>query len=181
MTYFADIVGIEYKENIMKKNYLYIIPLFLLEMIFQLAFFWLAPDCECKWIVYIVISAMTISHLVLSFVLTDRFGIRRSAATIVSGTFIQVIMVSAGVILLFSQADKKNAVFSMVLLALFYALTVMLFGFSIESSTVIKNSKNSGSPSINESPSPNITPNPRRYMHGNEHISTTPPPLPRKR
>jgi len=116
----------------MSRNKLYIIPLFLIEMIIQLGFFWLAPECDCTWVVYAFLTIATTLHLVLSFLITTRFGIRRAAASVVAGTFIQLLIITSSIYLLAMNASARNATFLILILVSLYATVTALFGFSIE-------------------------------------------------
>ena len=116
----------------MYKKYLYSIPLFLLEVIIQLAFFWLAPMCECRWIVYSFLTGMTLVHLVITFVLMVRYGVRKNAATIVGGSFVETLIIGAAVYLLMIRSNSRSALFMMLVLMALYAAVVTILCISIE-------------------------------------------------
>lgn len=115
----------------MAKKYLYIIPLFLLEVMIQLGFFWLAPMCECRWVVYFFLTIMTIAHLVITFVFMIKYGVRKYAATIVAGSFIQAIIMGAVILLLTVEASVRSALFLMLMLLALYAAVVAIFWISM--------------------------------------------------
>lgn len=116
----------------MIKKHLYIIPLFLFEVMIQLGFFWLAPMCECRWVVYSFLTVMTVAHLVVTFVLTTNNGIRKSAATVVAGSFIQAVIIGAVVLLLAVGASVRSALFLMLMLMALYTAVVSILWISIE-------------------------------------------------
>lgn len=116
----------------MIKKYLYIIPLFLFEVMVQLGFFWLAPKCECRWVVYSFLTVMTVAHLVVTFVLTSNNGVRKSAATVVAGSFIQVVIIGAVVLLLAVGASVRSSLFLMLMLMALYTAVVTILWISIE-------------------------------------------------
>jgi len=116
----------------MTKKYLYIIPLFLLEVMIQLGFFWLAPTCECRWVVYSFLTVMTIAHLMITFVLITRYGVRKCASTIVAGSFIQTIIIVATVFLLIANVTVRSSLFLMLMLMALYVAVVTIMWIAIE-------------------------------------------------
>ena len=116
----------------MTKKYLYIIPLFFLETVIQLGFFWLAPECECRWMAYAFLTVMTIVHLIITFVVFSEYGIRKGAATVVAGSLIQVLVISATAWLLAVRATERSALFLMLMLMALYAAVVTILWISIE-------------------------------------------------
>lgn len=116
----------------MNKKYFYIIPLLLLEVMIQLGFFWLAPDNACKWVVYAFLSGMTLAHLIIVFALQILYGIRRSAATIVAGSFAQALVIGASVWLLSVDSSVRSSIFLMSMLAVLYIALVAILWISIE-------------------------------------------------
>jgi len=116
----------------MNTKYLYLIPLTLLEVILQLAFFWLAPEVPCYWVVYVFGTVMTLIHMGVTFVLGTKYGVRRGAATIVAGSVCQVILVATCGVLLASGANIRNAVFALLIVSMLYAIIVTLLVLSIE-------------------------------------------------
>ncbi len=169
------------------KRLLYIIPLILIEMMIQMAFFWLVPDCRCKWVVYAILTIATVVHLVISYVLVLCFEIRRTAATIVAGSVVQFMIIAASIYLWAVNASARNALFMLLIILTFYIVIMTLFGFSIEGVTSrnegIAGTNNPGpAASTNKTSAP--TPNHRRTVNcstGNSNAvrkNTTPPPLP---
>ncbi len=116
----------------MSNKYLYFIPLSLIEVILQLAFFWLAPNVPCYWVVYAFGSFMTLLHIGISFGVGSTYGTRKSAATIVAGSICQIILLVACCVLLASSSGIRNAVFSLVILSMLYIVIVALLILSIE-------------------------------------------------
>lgn len=116
----------------MNNKYLYLIPLTLLEVMLQLAFFWLAPDVPCYWVVYVFGSVLTLIHIVAVFVLGIKYGIRRSAATVVAGSISQVILVTTCGVLLASGSGIRNAIFALLIVSMLYVVIVTLLVLSIE-------------------------------------------------
>ena len=116
----------------MKKKYFYAFPLLMIELMLQLVFFWLAPDIASKWAVYAICTTMTIVHLVLVFILMLYADIRRTAATIVSGTFVQMILIAASVIMLIADAEVRSTVFLLMIISILYVAVVMVFILTIE-------------------------------------------------
>ena len=116
----------------MTKKYLYIIPLFFLEAVIQLGFFWLAPECECRWMAYAFLTVMTLVHLTITFVVFSEYGVRKGAATVVAGSVIQVLVIGATVWLLAVRATERSALFLMLMLMALYAAVVTILWISIE-------------------------------------------------
>lgn len=116
----------------MLKKYLFIIPLFLLEVMVQLGFFWLAPEYACRWVVYSFLTVMTIAHLVVSYVLMVQHGPRKAAATIVAGSFVQTLNIGATVLLLAVNSTIRSVSFLMLMLMVLYAAIVTILWISIE-------------------------------------------------
>lgn len=116
----------------MLKKYLFIIPLFLLEVMVQLGFFWLAPEYACRWVVYSFLTVMTVAHLVITYVLLVQHGPRKAAATIVAGSFIQALNIGATIFLLAVNSTIRSASFPMLMLMVLYAAIETILWISIE-------------------------------------------------
>lgn len=116
----------------MLKKYLFIIPLFLLEVMVQLGFFWLAPAYECRWVVYAFLTVMTVAHLVVTYVLMVQHGPRKAAATIVAGSFIQALNIGATIFLLAVNSTIRSASFLMLMLMVLYVAIETILWISIE-------------------------------------------------
>lgn len=116
----------------MKKQLLSIIPLLLFEVMIQLGFFWLAPDKTCKWVVYAFLTALSLSHLMITYGLWSKYGIRRAAATIVAGSAVQVLIILGSVFLLSQDASIRSSVFLMLMLCLLYVILVSILWINIE-------------------------------------------------
>lgn len=121
----------------MNNKYLYLIPLVLLEAILQLAFFWLAPAVPCYWIVYAFGSALTLIHIGVTFVLGIKYGVRRSAATVVAGSVCQVILITVCAVLLAGGSEIRNAIFALLIVSMLYAVIVTLLVLSIEKNDML--------------------------------------------
>lgn len=116
----------------MNKKYLYLIPLTLVEVTLQLAFFWLAGTVPCYWVVYVFGTIMTSVHIGLTFIVETTYGTRRSAATIIAGSVCQIILVVTCVGLLVNGSSVRNAVFSLLIVSMVYVVVVNLLILSIE-------------------------------------------------
>lgn len=121
----------------MSSKYLYLIPLSLIEVILQLAFFWLAPDVPCYWIVYAFGSVLTLVHIIVAFVVGSTYGVRISAATIVAGSICQILLIVTCCILLVSGSSIRNAVFSLMIASILYIVIVTLLILSIENAEML--------------------------------------------
>lgn len=121
----------------MSNKYLYLIPLVLIEVILQLAFFWLAPDVPCYWVVYAFGSALTLVHIGVSFGIGSTYGTRRSGATIVVGSICQIILLAICCVLLASGSNIRNAIFSLMIASMLYIVMVTLLFFSIENDEML--------------------------------------------
>lgn len=116
----------------LKNKYLYLIPLALVEVVLQLAFFWLAPDVPCYWAVYAFVTTLSLIHIALVFGVGIRFGVRRGSATVVVGSFCMAIVITTAVVLLFGGASVRNAIFALAIETLVYAIFVAALILSIE-------------------------------------------------
>lgn len=117
----------------MNRKYLYLIPLVLLEVIFQLAFFWLAsPYVFCYWTVYMFGTLMSLIHIGLMYYTGCTYGARRGAAIIVGGSVCQLLIVIVCAVLLENASSVRNAVFSLLIASMFYAVVVTLLLLSVE-------------------------------------------------
>ena len=116
----------------MTKKYLYIIPLFLLEVMIQLGFFWLAPMNDCRWVVYSFLTVMTIAHFVITFKIMAQHGVRKSIATVVSGSVIQLIIIGATILLLMVGATIRSSLFLLLMLMTLYIAVIVILWISIE-------------------------------------------------
>lgn len=185
----------------MSNKYLYFIPLSLIEVILQLAFFWLAPDVPCYWTVYAFGSVLTLVHIGVSFGVCSTYGIRKSATSIVAGSICQIILVVTCCVLLASSSSVRNAVFSLMISSMLYVVIVTLLILSIEDDEMLDthtvspfddgtaphyNELDTGEIDINKSQGSigtrNLVANtssPRNSMNLNSTI--TPPPLPVRR
>lgn len=155
----------------MKKRYLYIIPLFLVELMLQMLFFWLAPETAAKWIVYSIVTVMTIAHLILTFVLIFKYGIRRAAAPVTAGTFVQFLIVGSAVFLLIVAADVRNALFLLFILSILYITVILLLGLSMEDKKILCSADDGYKGDDNY----------ERSMNERNVRTMTPPPLPVRR
>ena len=116
----------------MNRKYLYIIPLMLVEVVIQLGFFWLAPDNECRWLVYLFLTVMTVVHLAIAFVMINVYGARRSAAAIVAGSFVQLVIIGVSILLLLVNAPIRSTIYPELILAVSYVAIVTIFWIAIE-------------------------------------------------
>lgn len=185
----------------MSNKYLYVIPLSLIEVILQLAFFWLAPDVACYWAVYAFGSVLTVVHIGVSFGVCSTYGTRKSAAIIVAGSICQIILLVTCCVLLASSASVRNAVFSLMISSMLYIVIVTLLILAIEDDEMLDTHTVSpfddgAAPYYDELDNEEIyinktqdsistrnldanTPLPRKSMNLNSTI--TPPPLPVRR
>lgn len=114
------------------RNYFYVIPLVMLEIIIQLLFFWLAPSNACRWVVYAFLTAVSAAHLTLVFILGCKKGARRSVPSILCGTLILMFLIATGIFMLSTNATFRNAMFLMLIISILYAAAMSLMVFSIE-------------------------------------------------
>ena len=116
----------------MKKNVFGIISLALIEVFIQLAFFWLAPNTLNRWIVYAFVTVMTCFHLVFAVLIVRKAGVRRSAAPIVIGSIVQLLILGASIGTLIFDTGIKNTLFLLLMLVVLYFVAVFTFVFLLD-------------------------------------------------
>ncbi len=116
----------------MNKKLYYIIPLFLLEAMIQLGFFWLSPSTESRWVVYAFLTVTSITHLVITYVLLSGYGIRRAIPTVIAGSVAEMMIVVSSALLLAFKASLRSSLFLMFILTILYAALVATFALSID-------------------------------------------------
>ena len=116
----------------MMKRYLSIIPIALLEVMIQLCFFWLVPDFAGKWVVYGFITIMSLVHFGGMYYLTDIYGIRKIAGISVAGTFVQLIMFIAAIVLTILRVSAKTAFFPLIIITIMYFIVETVLIITME-------------------------------------------------
>lgn len=108
------------------RRFLYLIPLAGVLAIPQILFFWLAPPADCRYVVYIFCTVLTIAHAVMTFYSVNAFGIRRSAATVAVGAVEVLGALIAGAILLANQSSIRTAAFCLSIFSVVYIASEVL-------------------------------------------------------
>ncbi len=111
----------------------YLIPLFLIELMIQLTLFWLMPPVNCRWVAYGIITFMSVTHLAFVFVLSVKRGVRRSMGTIIVSSFIMMLVLGGGSVLMLLDASVRNVAFSLTVLCILYAVVVSTLFLTMDS------------------------------------------------
>lgn len=90
----------------------------------NLMFFWLAPDVDCKMLVYCFCFGAIIIQGTTSAVLGYKFGMQKSMPVLVSGTAFALGILVAGGVMLALSAPFQMALYFMIVFAVLYLICV---------------------------------------------------------
>lgn len=88
----------------------------------NLLFFWLAPDVDCKLIVYIFCLGTILIHGITSAVLWHFFGARKAIPMVVSGSSFALGILVAGCMMLALKAPFRMALYCLIVLFVLYLI-----------------------------------------------------------
>ena len=121
----------------MMKRIFTAIPMFFFGIMIQLLLLWLSPDAKCCWVVYIMVSLITIVHLTISYLLLLFKGIRRTVGIIITGSIINFVALCAGFILMLLDVRTMNSLFAESIIGVFYMTTVLFLSLTIEDNNMV--------------------------------------------